>query len=134
MSYPNAVIIASELRTRQTLSGLLSRLGMTTVGASTVGEAQAILAWLAASVIFSAEELADGSFADVLRLSREERRRVPVIVFSPQADWKGYMRILRAGAFDCVRYPSAYGEIERVTHNALSYEWPEEPERAAPAA
>lgn len=94
---------------------------MTLFFASTVDQAGIILRKKEASVIVCAEQLANGGFHDILSLSKQDGRQVPVIVFSPFADWSQYLLVIRAGGFDYIPFPTTRGEIERVLKEALSF-------------
>lgn len=120
MATSSVVIVSSELDIQNGLAGRLSECGLTILFASTVDKTQMIVKNDHVSVIVCPEELPDGSFGDIVSLSKNTVRKVPVIVFSPFADWAEYLRIIGAGAFDYVRYPSAQDEIERVVRNALN--------------
>ena len=121
MDGSNALIVAPDLEVQHALADLLASSSLVPILASSVSEAETVLRNSRPAVILSSEELPDGGFCDILRLSRADASRVPVIVFSRLADWDAYLHIVRAGAFDYVRYPPAHGEIERVVWNALSY-------------
>ena len=133
MTTSSVVIVSPGLDTQNDLAGHLGECSLTILFASTVNEAQMILGNDTVSVIVCSEELPDGSFSDILGLSKRISRKVPVIVFSPFADWTGYLKIVGAGAFDYVRYPSMPLEIERVVRNALNC-YPKERTIAASAA
>jgi DNA-binding NtrC family response regulator len=134
MAASDAMIVSPDLDTQKTLGGLLVKYGMAPILASTVGEAEIILENCQVSVILSSEQLPDGGFGDILGLSKKDVRSIPVIVFSPFADWRGYLKIVGAGAFDYFRYPPDRGEIERIVRNALCYEPVQKAKSAASAA
>src|ERR1700758_4946547 len=94
MAASDAMIVSPDLDTQKSLGGLLVKYGMAPILASTVGEAEIILENCQVSVILSPEQWPDGGFGDILRLSKKDVRSVPVIVFSPFADWKGYLKIV----------------------------------------
>ncbi len=133
MATSSVVIVSTELDIQNGLASHLAECGLTILFASTVYETQMILRNDYVSVIVCSEELPDGSFGDIVGLSKRDICKVPVIVFSPFADWTGYLRIVGAGAFDYVRYPPTGGEIERVVRNALGC-YPKERTIAASAA
>jgi DNA-binding NtrC family response regulator len=130
----NALIVSPHRGEQQSLAGLLEKCNLASILASTIREAESILKTSSVRVILSSDELPDGGFSDVLRLSKNHRHRIPVIVFSRLADWEGYLNYVRAGAFDYVLYPPVYGEIERAVGNALSYDSLERADCVASAA
>jgi len=121
MSNLGVVVVSSEEDTQKSVAELLAQCGLQTRVASTIKETQGILGDDHMCVVVCAEELPDGDFHDVVRLSRGLTGKVPVVVFSHLADWNRYLKIMGAGAFDYVLYPSIRGELERVVRNALSY-------------
>jgi DNA-binding NtrC family response regulator len=121
MSNSSVLIVSPDSDTQKSLASLLVECGLSATPASTVSETEIVLRDGRASVIVCSEQLPDGGFTEILRLSKAEVRKVPVIVFSHLADWNGYLNIVRAGAFDYIRYPSARGEVERVVRNAQKH-------------
>ncbi|HKV25797.1 MAG TPA: hypothetical protein VJN93_14480 [Candidatus Acidoferrum sp.] len=121
MNSPAILIISPDLDTQNRLAGLLMESGMTLFFASRVDQAEVILRNKEASVVVCAERLTDGGFSDILSLTKKDGRQVPVIVFSPFADWSQYLTVIRAGGFDYIPFPTTRGEIERVLKQALSF-------------
>lgn len=119
MGYANAMIVSQDANTRESLGALLAKLDMAVIPAASMAQAELLLKCVTPSVIISAEDLPHEGLATILRLSKAGQRPVPVIVFSALADWKGYLKIISAGAFDYVRFPPGAGEMERVVRNAL---------------
>ena len=130
MDSAKAMVVSDDREMQRALADRLASSGLTPLLALTVSEAVAVLKNPEIVVILSSEELPDGSFCDILRLSRADSR-IPVIVFSRLADWDAYLNVVRTGAFDYVRYPPSQGEIERVVWNALSFVPREEPKSFA---
>lgn len=116
----SAVVVTSDADSRYTLLGILSSCGLDAVAAETLKETRSLLARHPVSVVVCDEHLSDGSFRDVLREAARLPRKVPVIVSSRTVDWKHYLSILSAGAFDYFTYPPRRREVEYLLGNALN--------------
>jgi DNA-binding NtrC family response regulator len=120
MTISSIAIVSPELDIQNGLAGHLAECCQTIFFASGVDETRIILRNGQLSAIVCSQKLPDGSFVDIVALNKGVVHKVPVIVFSPFADWAEYLKIVGAGAFDYIRYPPTRGEIERVVRNALS--------------
>ncbi|MGH9792870.1 MAG: hypothetical protein ACRD5W_16815 [Candidatus Acidiferrales bacterium] len=116
----SAMVVTSDADSRFTLMGILSGCGLDPVAAETLNETRSVLARHPVSVVFCDEHLSDGNFRDVVREAARLPRKVPVIVSSRSLDWKHYLSILSAGAFDYFAYPPRRGEVEYLAGNALN--------------
>lgn len=96
----NAMVVTSDAESRFTLMRIVSSCGLDPLAAETLNETRSMLARHPVAVVVCDEQLSDGSFRDVVREAARLPRKVPVIVSSRSVDWKHYLSILSAGAFD----------------------------------
>lgn len=112
------LIVSSELKTRHALQGILDREGWKTVCAATVGECQEVLVDQEIALVFCDRGLTDGTYRDVLAITRLVSRKVFLVVTSRLADWDEYLEALRDGAFDLIASPCHTEDIVRVINQA----------------
>ena len=66
--------------------------------------------------------LPDGEWQDALRLARECRREVEVVVTDPQADGQFWAGALSVGVFDLLAQPFYAPEVRRILSKACARE------------
>jgi DNA-binding NtrC family response regulator len=99
------LVVSAELENRRALASILNREGWDTVCASKVTECQEALHNTPVNLVFCDRRLTDGSYRDVLAITRNLNRKVRVIVTSRLADWDEYLEALHHGAFDLIASP-----------------------------
>jgi len=106
MDNPIQILVASsDLETRRALAGILKKEGYETTCVSRVSECQEVLSGQKLSLMFCDRRLADGTYRDVLELTRGSQQNVRVVVTSRLADWDQYLEALHHGAFDLIASP-----------------------------
>jgi len=106
MDSPVQILVASsELENRRALAAILQKEGYETLSASRVSECQEALASQKVNVVFCDRRLTDGSYRDVLAITRASRQMIRVVVTSRLADWDEYLEALHHGAFDLIASP-----------------------------
>ncbi|HKW31902.1 MAG TPA: hypothetical protein VJN92_02780 [Candidatus Acidoferrum sp.] len=113
------LVVSSEFRNCNALRDILSREGRKTIYASTVGECQKVLANQNFDIVFCEPRLTDGTYRDILTLTRSRGQSVRLVVTSRLADWDEYLEALDNGAFDLISSPSPTADIVRVLNQAL---------------
>lgn len=110
------LVVSSDIKNRHALLDMLSRRGWNTICASTVGECQQMLSGGNFGLVFCERRLADGTYREVLTLTRllGPNARVRLVVTSRLADWDEYLEALHDGAFDLIASPSQTADIVRV--------------------
>jgi len=117
--FPDVLVLSSSEAMRNNLSEALRLNGMNPVPCATLTEAHMFLLQVSFSTVFCDDVLCDGTYRDLVEITRDEFPQVPVVVISPVGDWNEYLKALGAGAFDYVGVPFRNGEIERVLQGAL---------------
>ena len=112
------LIISHEKSQRDILADSASNHGLRPVCCHTIAAAQAFLDRERFAVVFCADELPDGHFAQLFGHERDYKN-LPVIVVSRRDDWNAYLDAMSAGAFDYVIFPPNSGEIDRSLWIAL---------------
>ena len=106
MDTPIQILVASsELESRRALARILKEEGYEIVSASRVRECEEALASQQIRLVFCDRRLSDGSYRDVLAITRESQREVKMVVTSRLADWDEYLEALHQGAFDLIASP-----------------------------
>jgi DNA-binding NtrC family response regulator len=112
------LIVSSEFKNRHALREILNREGWKTICASTVGECEEVFANHNIDLVFCDRGLTDGTYRDIVALSRSRSRGVRLVVTSRLADWDEYLEALHEGVFDLIASPSQTAEIVRVINQA----------------
>jgi DNA-binding NtrC family response regulator len=69
-------------------------------------------------IIFSDTSVPDGTWADVLRLARNEHTAAEVVVVSRLPDTKLYMDVMQGGGFEFMAPPFSQAELAHVLQSA----------------
>lgn len=112
------LVVSSEIRSRNSLKDILDREGWKTICASTVCECEDVFANQSVDLVFSDRGLADGTYRDILAMTRLRSPCVRLVVTSRLADWEEYFEALCNGAFDLITSPSQTADIVRVINQA----------------
>lgn len=106
MDNPAQILVVSpELEHRRAVTAILQREGWDTLCASKVSDVEEVLAKTNVNLVFCDRRLSDGSYRDVLAVTRSLNRNVRVVVTSRLADWDEYLEALHHGAFDLIASP-----------------------------
>ena len=112
------LVVSSEIRNRNSLRDVLNQEGCKTIYVLTVGECKEVLASQNVDLVFCDRSLADGTYRDILAMTRLRSPCVRLVVTSRLADWEEYLEALDNGAFDLITSPSQTADIVRVMSRA----------------
>lgn len=112
------LVVSSETTNSYSPKNILNREGWQTISASTVGECEEVFANQNIDLVFCDRVLADGTYRDILAMTRSKSLRVRLVVTSRLADWDEYLEALDNGAFDLIASPSQTADIVRVINQA----------------
>jgi DNA-binding NtrC family response regulator len=107
------------------LSQMLKALPLALDHVGTVKQASAKLRKADYPVVLTEAALPDGTWLDVLNLTRESPGAAQLIVTDPQADARFWSEALNLGAYDLLAQPFYEPEVRRILFNAcarLNYE------------
>jgi len=102
------------------LSQMLRALPLILDHAGSVEQARTRLRQGGYEVILTEASLPDGTWLDVLHLTRELPHEVEVIVTDSQADAHFWSEALNLGAYDLLAQPFYEPEVRRILYNACS--------------
>jgi len=112
------LVVASESKNRCALMEILDREGWKTICASTASECKEVFHNHNIHVVFCERGLSDGTYRDLLAMTRSQGRSVCLVVTSRLADWDEYLEALNDGAFDLIVSPSQTTDVVRVLNQA----------------
>ena len=107
------LIVSSESKNRHALMEILDREGWKTICASTASECEEVFNNHNIHVVFCERGLSDGTYRDLLAMTRSRGRNVCLVVTSRLADWDEYLEALNDGAFDLIASPSQTTDVVR---------------------
>ena len=105
------LVVSSDPKSRSTLVSILEKEGLHTIEASGLRESLERLPTQDVGLVFCERRLADGSYRELVNVTRTMTRKVPVIVTSRLADWDEYLEALRNGAFDLIASPCRPNDV-----------------------
>jgi DNA-binding NtrC family response regulator len=117
---PNRVpvlLVSSDSDNGRKLGSVLAECGLDPVLASTLEEAQSLLAKPGVLLVFCDTELADGTFRELL--GPTEAAKIPVVVVARVHETVRYLEGMRLGAFDFMAPPYRRSEVEHIVASAL---------------
>jgi DNA-binding NtrC family response regulator len=114
-----ALILTSDEHATERVPPMLAECGLEPICLSSIGELRTGALDKSAALILCEDVLPDGDFRDVLRVLTAAARKIPVVVFSRFADWDAYLRAVRLGAYDCMRYPFHSRELQWILRQIM---------------
>lgn len=115
-----ALLVCSHEHSLNELKQLLARQGVETSWVSDGAQAsQALLSPTPPVLVFTATELRDGSWEDVLQSAGRACAAVPVIIVSNHEDAPLALRVWESGGADCLCPPFTQVALERAVRRAL---------------
>ena len=112
------LVVSSESKNRLALMEILDREGWKTICASTASECKEVFYNHKIHVVFCERGLSDGTYRDLLAMTRSQGRSLCLVVTSHLADWDEYLEALNDGAFDLIASPSQTTDVVRVLNQA----------------
>ena len=114
------LFITGHRQDAKTISEMLRALPLTVEHARTVKHARAKLCDKHFDVVLSESSLPDGTWLDILNLTRNLSSQPQLIVTEPQADARFWAEALNMGAYDLLAQPFYEPEVRRILHNVCS--------------
>lgn len=129
MALERILILDDDLLVRRTMREVLRRMGFTALDASTIAEAEALLASERVDLMFADVGLPDGSGEDLLKRMEAAPEAPFIVMMTGQGSVESAVRCMRAGAFDYLLKPfsadiievllkkaASFGQLQRVNH------------------
>src|SRR4051794_5366998 len=117
---PGVLFVSPNNRHADDLSRMLGSLDMSIEHVNDVEQARFKLKHNRFDVILTEAKLDDGSWLDILNLSRQTSPSTEVIVTHPFADAHFWAEALNMGAYDLLAQPFYRSEVRRILSNACS--------------
>jgi DNA-binding NtrC family response regulator len=113
MNVPWQILVASsDLERRRSLMQTLTRQGIDPIGVSNLAECKEVLQKERVGLVFCDNQLADGTYRDLLGDSHPAADKVRLVVTSRHPDWDEYLEAMRFGAFDVIASPCRPTDVE----------------------
>ena len=107
---------------RLSLERILDRRRWTIQGASSLRDATTLLR-RQPSLILCEQDLPDGSWRDLVRVTADSDGAPPIVVVSRDADERLWAEVLNVGGYDLLVKPFDTSEVRRVTSMALRHSY-----------
>ena len=121
MSWIKILVAGSDPEKRRALVDILAESGLEPMVASDIEEVRNILARKQLHIIFCEHNLSGGGFQEILRIARQMRSMVEVVVSSMMGELDEYLEAMRMGAFDFVAPPYRGADIISIVDNACQH-------------
>ena len=106
------VIISSDSSHVSILTDMLKRQELESISTSTLGQYRDLLATQPVELVFCDQDLPDGTYKDVVSVSRSVGSKARVVVTSRRAHWPEFLEAMDAGAFDVICTPCRSKDVE----------------------
>ena len=117
-----SLVISPRLEVRKPLLRVLESLQVDVTCCSNRTEAEEVLSHLGFAVVFCDEHLPDGSYTDFIHANNFDQRIPRVIVATRAGEWDLYFEATGKGAFDVIRSPWYYTDVEMAVIRAMHEE------------
>jgi two-component system, NtrC family, response regulator PilR len=118
-SKPSALVVDDEADIRELLEITLSRMGVRTDSAASLGEARDALSRKAYDLCITDMRLPDGNGISLVQHIQDEHPQVPVAVITAYGNAQAAVESLKAGAFDFVSKPVNLEVLRKLVDTAL---------------
>ncbi len=115
----SVLFISSSADDADTVSQMLDGIAISCEHVSTLNRARQKLEAGTFGAVLTEARLADGTWADVVRLAGQAKRGPAVVVADELADTRFWLDALELGAYDVLTKPFCLGEVQRILANAL---------------
>ena len=119
MASQSVLIVDDEPDIRELLDITLSRMGLDTHSAATLGEAQAMVAEMQPDLCLTDMRLPDGNGISLVEYIQQEFSHIPVAMITAHGSVETAISALKAGAFDFISKPIELDNLRRLVSSAL---------------
>ncbi len=119
MSAQRVLIVDDEPDIRELLDITLSRMGLETVSAGTLGEARRLVCDAAPDLCLTDMKLPDGNGISLVEFIQQEHAHIPVAMITAHGSVETAITALKAGAFDFISKPIELDTLRSLVDNAL---------------
>lgn len=114
------LIVSEDAKYRLKMAELVNRCELRPICCRGLNDARALLARERFAAVFCSELLLEGDASEVVTRAGKSSPVVPVVVVSRLADWNGYLKAIRGGAFDYIGMLDTSDAIVGVLMRALN--------------
>ncbi len=114
----DVLVASSDMEERRNLVRVFEGLSMNVISCNGLSQATEVLSRQPVDLIFCDDNLADGSYRDLLAAGKTKQNAPRVVVTSRTGEWEEYLEAMRLGAFDVVRRPWHPTDVEMVVLHA----------------
>jgi two-component system response regulator PilR (NtrC family) len=122
MTDQSVLIVDDEPDIRELLDITLSRMGLQTHSAATLGEAREMIARVKPDLCLTDMRLPDGNGITLVEHIQQEFPHIPVAMITAHGSVEAAISALKAGAFDFVSKPIALDNLRKLVSSALQME------------
>jgi DNA-binding NtrC family response regulator len=120
---PTVMIATIDLKVRDALAAILDGHGVNAEWVKGVETAKSLLDGDNVAACLCGFGLEDGSYKDLVKLSKRQIPEIPVIIVSTPScpnEYREYLAAMNAGAFDFLCHPYQKREVERILRLAVT--------------
>ena len=122
MTTQRVLIVDDEPDIRELLDITLSRMGLDTFSAASLGEAQAKVAELRPNLCLTDMRLPDGNGISLVEYIQRDFPEIPVAMITAHGSVETAIQALKAGAYDFISKPIELDTLRNLVHTALRLE------------
>jgi two-component system, NtrC family, response regulator PilR len=122
MAVQRVLIVDDEPDIRELLDITLSRMGLETFSAATLGEAQEMVSTVSPDLCLTDMRLPDGNGIHLVEYIQQEHSHVPVAMITAHGSVETAISALKAGAFDFISKPIELENLRKLVSSALQIE------------
>ena len=119
MAAQRVLIVDDEPDIRELLDITLSRMGLDTFSAATLGEAQSLVAEISPDLCLTDMKLPDGNGISLVEYIQLEHSHIPVAMITAHGSVETAISALKAGAFDFISKPIELETLRNLVSSAL---------------
>ncbi|WP_205743140.1 sigma-54-dependent transcriptional regulator [Halioglobus maricola] len=119
MAAQSVLIVDDEPDIRELLDITLSRMGLETYSAATLGEARARFKEIEPDLCLTDMKLPDGNGISLVEYIQQDFPQVPVAMITAHGSVETAISALKAGAFDFISKPIELDTLRKLVHSAL---------------
>ena len=119
MAAQRVLIVDDEPDIRELLDITLSRMGLETFSAATLGEAQSLVSEVSPDLCLTDMKLPDGNGIHLVEYIQEAHSHIPVAMITAHGSVETAISALKAGAFDFISKPIELESLRSLVSRAL---------------
>ena len=113
------LVVCANIEDRRAFMRVLNGLSSNVFSCSTLAQADELISRQTVNLVFCDEHLSDGTYRDLLSLTRSQQRTMRVVVITHVGEWKEYLEATHLGAFDVIPFPLRPTDVELTVIRAM---------------